>query len=75
MVVTFISGFLINSFGRRTLMLIGQTLVVVSLLSGYLFSVLSDNSEMYITIVVFIHIIGFSLSLGPVSFLYVAEMM
>ena len=46
-----------------------------SLLSGYLFSILADDSEKYITIVVFIHIIGFSLSLGPVSMLYVAEMM
>jgi hypothetical protein len=48
---------------------------VGSLLSGYLFSILLEDSEIYITIVVFIHIIGFSLSLGPVSFLYIAEMM
>lgn len=56
-------------------MLFGQTLVVGSLISGFFFEQILDNSEKLITIVVFVHIIGFSLSLGPVSMLYVAEMM
>lgn len=35
-VVTFASGFLINRFGRRTLMLLGETMVVSSLLIGFM---------------------------------------
>jgi len=36
-VVTFISGFLINKYGRRTLMLFGEFFVVGSLFLGYFF--------------------------------------
>jgi len=34
--VTFICGFLINQFGRRTLMLIGETIIVFSLISSFI---------------------------------------
>jgi MFS family permease len=71
-VVTFGSGFLINQFGRRTLMLLGESIIVGSLLSGFLFYHWVQNSEKLITLVVFTHIIGFSISLGPVSMLYIA---
>ncbi len=35
--ITFGSGFLINRFGRRTLMLVGETIIVGSLLCGFMF--------------------------------------
>ena len=35
-VVTFLSGFLINSYGRRTLMLLGECIVVFSLIAAFL---------------------------------------
>jgi len=42
--VTFISGFLINRFGRRTLMILGESLVVGSLILGFCFELLMENS-------------------------------
>ncbi len=36
--VTFISGFLINKFGRKRLMVIGESIVTLSLVMGYIFS-------------------------------------
>lgn len=74
-IITFGSGFLINSFGRRSLMILGESIIVGSLVLGFMFDHWASNSERLITLVVFTHIIGFSISLGPVSMLYVAEMM
>jgi MFS family permease len=71
-VITFGSGFMINRFGRRSLMLLGETIIVVSLLLGFIFDNWVENNQKFITFVVFTHIIGFSISLGPVSMLYVA---
>ena len=55
-------------------MLVGETIIVFSLISSFLVDHIIEKNELYITIFVFLHIIGFSLSLGPVSMLYVAEM-
>lgn len=75
MAVTFISGFLINKFGRRTLMLVGEFIVMASLISGFLFYEFIKDSSNYLIFIIFLHLMGFSLSLGPVSMLYVAEIM
>ena len=74
-VVTFLSGFLINRYGRRTLMLSGMTVIVLSLLGGAVEAWLEDDTSHILLIVVFLHIVGFSLSLGPVGMLYIAEIM
>lgn len=73
-IITLGAGFLINKFGRRSLMLIGQAIVVGSLLLGYFFEHLL-NQKSLIIYVVFTHIVGFSISLGPISMVYVAELM
>jgi SP family arabinose:H+ symporter-like MFS transporter len=71
-IITFVSGFMINRFGRRSLMLVGETIIVASLLCGFMFDHWVKDSENLITFIVFTHIIGFSISLGPVSMLYIA---
>jgi MFS family permease len=44
MVVTFVSGFMIDNYGRRSLMLAGTGIVVFSLISAFLFDALVPNS-------------------------------
>ena len=74
-IVTFFSGFMINNYGRRTLMLVGQSLIVLSLVSAYFFEVFLKDSQNYITGLIFLHLIGFSLSLGPVTMVYISQRM
>jgi len=73
--VTFLSGFLLNRYGRRTLMLLGSSIVVFSLLSAFLCESLLPDSHSLVSALIFLHLVGFSLSLGPVSMVYVAEIM
>lgn len=73
--VTLVSGFMINNYGRRTLMLLGSSIVVGSLLLAYVFDSLIWHSEKAVIGLIFLHIVGFSLSLGPVTFIYAAELM
>lgn len=43
MVVTLISGFMINNYGRRTLMLLGSSIIVFSLLMAFMFDSVFHN--------------------------------
>lgn len=56
-------------------MLFGSSIVVGSLLLAYVFDSLIWHSEKAVIALIFLHIIGFSLSLGPVTFIYAAELM
>ena len=71
-VVTFFSGFMINKYGRRSLMLIGSSIVCFSLISAFFCDAFLSNSDGLITKLIFLHVVGFSLSLGPVSMIYAA---
>lgn len=73
--VTLVSGFMINNYGRRTLMLLGSSIVVGSLLLAYIFDSFVSHSEKVVIALIFLHIVGFSLSLGPITFIYAAELM
>ena len=73
--VTFISGFMINSCGRRTLTLYGSSIIVFSLVTAFILDALIESSEKMVIMLIFLHIIGFSISLGPISFIYAAEIM
>lgn len=42
-VVTLVSGFLINKFGRRPLMLIGHSIVVLSLICAFMSTYLFED--------------------------------
>jgi MFS family permease len=68
--VTFISGFIINKVGRRPMMLCGMGIVLISLLLGFLITFLVDEHESYTVWIIFLHIFGYSISIGPLCFTY-----
>jgi MFS family permease len=70
---TFLSGFLINHFGRRPLMLTGLGIIIVSLFTGVLVTFLVPSHESITVVIIFAHILGFSISLGPICMLYAVE--
>ena len=74
-VITVISGSLLDKFGRRSLMLLGETVVILSLLSAYYmldYDAVSGWDSKYASYPIFAHIAGFSLSLGPITIVYLS---
>lgn len=69
-IMTFISSFFLDKFGRRSLMLMGLTIVVGSLFAAYIATDLLKLSSGVVVFFIFLHIFGFSISLGPVCCLY-----
>lgn len=68
--VTFISGFFINKFGRRPLMLIGLAIVCVSLFAGFFITFFIDEHESITVFIIFAHVLGYSISMGPICLMY-----
>ena len=68
--MTFVSSMFLDRFGRRSLMLIGLTIVVGSLFSAFLATEVLNLSSGIVVFFIFLHIFGFSISLGPVCCLY-----
>ncbi len=68
--ITFASGFFINKFGRRPMMLIGQTIIVISLLVCAIVTLAVERHEIITIICIFIYFFGYSISLGPLFMLY-----
>lgn len=67
-----------DNFGRRTLMIFGEVLIISSLFSGYYmvdFDASSQWDPKYVAYAIFAHIGGFSLSLGPVTVVYISEIL
>lgn len=63
---------LLNHFGRKTLTIFSQIVVVVSLIGMFIFQELAYNLTVLIIVVV-VFIFGFECGLGPVCFVYIAE--
>ena len=71
--VTIISGSLLDKFGRKTLMAFGLLLITLALLGGFYIKNVSEGVDSFwLNYVVFVHVGGFSLSLGPVTILYIS---
>lgn len=68
-VVTFISGQFLEKYGRRSFMLEGQRVIIVSLLLFGFIEGFAPELKEFQFILMFVHMIGFSLSFGPCSFL------
>lgn len=64
-----------DKFGRRFLMIIGTSVVCAALLLGFVVEEYLVATQGLILIAIFAHISGFSLSLGPISILYISEIM
>lgn len=73
--MTFVSSIFLDRFGRRSLMLVGLTIVVGSLFSAFLATDVLNLSSGIVVFFVFMHIFGFSISLGPICCLYASEIM
>lgn len=69
-ICTIIGGLLVNRFGRRPLMLTGMTIIFLSLFTGAIVTNLVEDHESITVFVVFMHVLGFSVSLGPITMLY-----
>jgi hypothetical protein len=64
-----------DKFGRRTLMIGGEILIILALVSGYYMIDFDKDSKwdpQYVTYAIFVHMAGFSLSLGPITVVYIS---
>jgi MFS family permease len=68
--VTFISGFFINKFGRRPMMLVGMAIVSITLLAGFFITFLVDEHESITIFIIFAYVLGYSISMGPICLMY-----
>jgi MFS family permease len=68
--VTFTSGFLINKFGRRPMMLLGLAVLTIALLTGFFVTQFIDEHEGITVFIVFVHVLGYSISIGPICMMY-----
>ena len=72
--VIMLTSCLLSKVGRKTLLQIGTLIEVMSLIIvsvGYFLN--SDEGKIMIVVGLFIWMIGFGLSLGPIVWLYIAE--
>jgi MFS family permease len=73
LVVTVVAGQMIERYGRRAFMQEGQKIIIITLfMIGFLIIVAPEHKEL-ILMLVFIHMVGFSLSYGPCTFLIGTE--
>ena len=62
-------------FGRRTLIIGGEILMILALVSGYYMVDFDRESQwdpQYVTYAIFAHMAGYSLSIGPITVVYVS---
>jgi hypothetical protein len=55
------------------MMLIGHGIVVAALFCGFFIAFFIDEHESITVLVIFLHVLGFSISLGPILMLYSVE--
>lgn len=68
-------SFLIDKLGRRAILLLGDVVCLVALLGLSLLTSLSPESDDLITLLIMIFVFGFSISLGPIVWSYIAEIL
>lgn len=54
-------------------MLIGQTIIVVSLLACIVTTMLIERHEIITTVFIFVYMLGYSISIGPLFMMYAVE--
>ena len=69
-IITFASSLFLDRFGRRFLMLAGETIVVGSLFGAFICTDVLDMAPSVVVFFIFLHLFGFSISLGPIGCLY-----
>lgn len=72
-IFTVIGGLLLDRFGRKNLIVVGTFLVILSLVIGYLILEIDLLDNKLASYAVLLHITIFSLSIGPITILYISE--
>lgn len=67
--VTLFAGQFLEKYGRRAFMMEGQRIILISLLLIAFIEIFVPSLHIFTVILTFVHMIGFSLSYGPCSFL------
>jgi MFS family permease len=73
-ITTLLSSLFLDRLGKRTFMLIGQSIILITLFSIFLTDLINPSEPVFI-VMIFIHIVGFSLSLGPIIWMYISEIL
>lgn len=74
-IVTFISGRYLEDYGRRAFMATGQKIIIVSLFLVGILDLFAPKLYIISFILIFIHMVGFSICYGPCSFLIGTEIL
>ena len=74
-VVTLFAGQFLEKYGRRAFMMEGQRVILISLLLIAFIEIFVPSLHIFTVILIFIQMVGFSLSYGPCSFLILTEIM
>src|SRR5207253_712293 len=71
---TILSIFLIDKLGRRTLLLFGTTIMIISLAAlALVFSTQTTNTTSLTLTALIVYIMAFAISLGPIVWLMISE--
>jgi len=73
--VTLFAGQFLEKYGRRAFMMEGQRIILISLLLIAFIEIFVPSLHIFTVILTFVHMIGFSLSYGPCSFLILTEIL
>lgn len=74
-IVTILSGITIDKFGRKFLTIVGTLFIIVGLFGSFAAQKHLIGGPMVGCISIFVHIGGFSLSLGPITMIYISEIL
>ncbi len=70
LVLTYVGAFLLDKFGRRSLMLIGMLIMDVSLFAVFAAKDIFGLPPPIVAFMIFTHLLGYSISLGPIVSVY-----
>lgn len=73
--VTLFAGQFLEKYGRRAFMMEGQRIIIISLLLIAFIEIFVPSLHVFTVILIFIQMVGFSLSYGPCSFLILTEIL
>lgn len=68
-IVSFISSRYLEEYGRRAFMATGQKIIIVCLFLIGILDIFAPNLHVILLILIFTHMIGFSICYGPCTFL------
>jgi MFS family permease len=72
----FFSGYVVNMYGRKKILLVGTTLTGIFLAILAILSIIDSDSLSFLSVVcIFAYYLSFNFSLGPIVWLYCSEIL